>query len=221
MRLDPRELADAIASAADPPIVSESTREELARALSRGEGVARDGSRTKYVVLQPPWNASSPTEIAFRPTLLRGQLPREANRRRFRTTQNVVETLMTEGAPGKRPSDKLHAPACPRGARVALAGIQLAEIEPLVVESHGRFVEWFNLRLIPVGSFVYRVREDLSVLLFQRASDDAWMMLELDGAQDIVNLPQVLHHVCSAHEGELEEPLPLPGHTVLLRYPLS
>lgn|GEM_PF-5347373 len=220
MRLDPRSLAAAIAAAANPPIPGD-VLDQLALALSRGEGVARAGN-TVYLVLRSPWEADNPANPTFRPTLLRGTLPVSANARRFRTTRQVVSMLTTLGNTGPRPANKpTFAPAIAIGARVPLSGAGLAGAPTVTTTFRGHKITWFDVNTIPVGGFLYRVRTDCLVTLYQRVGANQWFLMRLqDGTHDIVDLPQVLHELCAATADESLEGLEvMEGGPVLLRTP--
>lgn len=218
MKLNPATLAHAIAQAAVPP-VPEQVLDHLALALSRGEGLARSGS-TVYVLLRNVWSADDPDALGFKPTLLRGAAPTSPNARRIRSTRQVIATLLTEVAGGKRPVDyPLYAPAFPMGARVALAGAALGTAPTITTEHRGQEITWYDLSVVPVGGLIYRVRGDGHTLVYQRVGDNHWVLLQLDGSHDMVNLPQVLHAVCASLDQEPEELEAMEGQPVLLRTP--
>jgi len=219
MRLDPKVLAAAIARAADPPI-PDSLWNQLALALSKGEGVAR-AANTAYIVLRSPWDADSPHDPEFKPTLLCGRIPVKTGARRFRTTKQVIATLLTQGRPGKKPPNSpLYAPASTQEARVALGGVSLATADRVTVTNRDRETEWYDISGVPIGSFIYRVKLNGETVLFQCVGHNQWMLLYLQGTRDIVNLPEVLYRICCSLSGEIIGLEPLEGEPVLLRTPM-
>jgi hypothetical protein len=197
--LSSRRFAEEIISAASlPPAM----KTPLAVALSKGGGIAKEGNKL-CVVLRSPLLACQASADPFFPTVVAGEMPTRNSQRRFRTTSQVAQHIVTKTKPGRRPHNRGYlAPAGSHALRVGLSSPALDGIEPIEV-AHGNeaigMIKWYDLGKIPEGSFIYIVDNEGGISFFQRVGEDHWVLVAMNGNQDVADLRPLMSRLAAVH----------------------
>jgi hypothetical protein len=196
-------------------------QEQLAVALSSGSGIAVEGHQV-CVVLRTPLKACTPGETPFIPTVVTGKIPTENNRRRFRATTQVASRTVTCCKPGRKPYGMpTYAPVVNEGVLVGLSGPTLAATASIEVENKNKGkVTWRNLDDITPGDFVYFVEMSGRISFYQKVGPDHWILLDMDGTKDVVNIPRAVTLAGMHHPGDTVTAMTkVTGPAVFLRKP--
>lgn len=196
-------------------------QEQLAVALSKGAGIAMDGHQV-CVVLRNPLEACDPGDRKFTPTVVVGRIPTENNRRRFRATTQVAQRSVTCCKPGRKPFGMpTFAPIAEENVLVGLSGPSLANATSVEVENKTKGkVTWRDLNDIPPGDFVYFVEMSGQISFYQKVGPDHWILLEMDGTKDVVNIPRAVMLAGMQRPGDpVTAMTEVTGPTIFLRKP--
>lgn len=183
--------------------LSKVLRRKLVIAISNELGVARHSmdDRTVFAILSSVLEADEPEAPDFLPTFIRGQLQSDRKLRKVRCTDRVVRALQCEARVFIRPRPRKLRGCIPvhddSTALIRLGGDidQEADFVTSTTTDEGVWIRWYTPGNVPIGGIIFLVREDYTVVLYQRLAADAWVRVVLDGTADVVNLVTVLQHM--------------------------
>lgn len=216
--LDPTELAMEILTSEGGRDLPGELLDDLAVALSRGEGVAKVES-TVCIVLRNPLQASAPGAHDFRPTLLTVDLKTQKNIRSRRPTATVAQHLTTIVAPGKLSRLTGYVPASGSKIRGLYGGcLATAPTNTITLHKSNKQVTWYSLNEVSVGSIVYAICTTNVVHLIQKIGSDHWVLVRTDATKDVVDMPLAVRNAMrSAGLTEVQGLKSIHGKTVLIR----